>query len=54
MTPTASVSGLYFAHPDAKYFAIGRLGADQVATTRAASAFDRPTSTRMIPSLVAA
>jgi 5-methyltetrahydrofolate--homocysteine methyltransferase len=24
MTPTASVSGLYFAHPDAKYFAVGR------------------------------
>jgi 5-methyltetrahydrofolate--homocysteine methyltransferase len=24
MTPTASVSGLYFAHPDSKYFAVGR------------------------------
>ncbi|HUJ60238.1 MAG TPA: vitamin B12 dependent-methionine synthase activation domain-containing protein, partial [Kofleriaceae bacterium] len=24
MTPTASVSGLYFAHPDARYFAVGR------------------------------
>jgi 5-methyltetrahydrofolate--homocysteine methyltransferase len=24
MVPTASVSGLYFAHPDAKYFAVGR------------------------------
>jgi 5-methyltetrahydrofolate--homocysteine methyltransferase len=24
MTPTASVSGLYFAHPDAKYFSVGR------------------------------
>jgi 5-methyltetrahydrofolate--homocysteine methyltransferase len=31
MTPTASVSGLYFAHPDARYFAVGRLGADQLA-----------------------
>jgi 5-methyltetrahydrofolate--homocysteine methyltransferase len=24
------VSGLYFGHPDAKYFAVGRLGRDQV------------------------
>jgi 5-methyltetrahydrofolate--homocysteine methyltransferase len=31
MTPAASVSGLYFAHPQARYFNIGRLGADQVA-----------------------
>jgi len=31
MTPAASVSGLYFSHPQAKYFAIQRVGADQVA-----------------------
>ena len=31
MTPAASVSGLYFASPHARYFAVGRLGADQVA-----------------------
>jgi 5-methyltetrahydrofolate--homocysteine methyltransferase len=30
MTPTASVSGLYFAHPGARYFAVGRLGKDQI------------------------
>jgi 5-methyltetrahydrofolate--homocysteine methyltransferase len=30
MTPAASVSGLYFAHPDATYFSVGRIGADQV------------------------
>ena len=30
MTPAASVSGLYFAHPQAKYFVIQRVGADQV------------------------
>jgi 5-methyltetrahydrofolate--homocysteine methyltransferase len=28
--PPASVSGLYFAHPEAKYFAVGRLAKDQV------------------------
>ena len=30
MTPAASVSGLYFAHPDARYFTVGRLGRDQI------------------------
>ena len=30
MTPAASVSGLYFAHPQAAYFTVGRVGADQV------------------------
>ena len=30
MTPAASVSGLYFAHPQSKYFVIQRIGADQV------------------------
>jgi 5-methyltetrahydrofolate--homocysteine methyltransferase len=30
MTPAAAVSGLYFGHPDSKYFAVGRLARDQV------------------------
>ena len=30
MTPAASVSGLYFAHPAARYFAVDRLTRDQV------------------------
>ena len=30
MTPPASVSGLYLAHPDARYFMVGRIGRDQV------------------------
>jgi len=30
MWPGASVSGLYFAHPEAKYFAVGKLDRDQV------------------------
>ena len=29
-TPAASVSGLYFGHPSARYFSIGRVGRDQV------------------------
>ena len=35
MTPAASVSGLYFAHPQARYFSVGRVGEDQVAELRA-------------------
>jgi 5-methyltetrahydrofolate--homocysteine methyltransferase len=30
MWPAASVSGFYFAHPGAKYFAVGKIGKDQV------------------------
>jgi 5-methyltetrahydrofolate--homocysteine methyltransferase len=30
MTPAASVSGLYFSHPQAKYFNVGRVGRDQL------------------------
>ena len=26
MTPAASVSGLYFVHPEARYFSVGRVG----------------------------
>ncbi len=30
MTPAASVSGLYFAHPESVYFSVGRIERDQV------------------------
>jgi 5-methyltetrahydrofolate--homocysteine methyltransferase len=30
MWPGSSVSGLYFAHPDSKYFAVGKLDRDQI------------------------
>jgi 5-methyltetrahydrofolate--homocysteine methyltransferase len=30
MTPAAAVSGIYLAHPLARYFSVGRLGQDQV------------------------
>ena len=30
MLPAASVSGLYFSHPQAKYFNVGRIGRDQL------------------------
>jgi 5-methyltetrahydrofolate--homocysteine methyltransferase len=31
MTPAASVSGFYLAHPQSTYFNVGRIGADQVS-----------------------
>ncbi|MEZ5317321.1 MAG: vitamin B12 dependent-methionine synthase activation domain-containing protein, partial [Vicinamibacterales bacterium] len=30
MQPGASVSGLYFSHPEARYFNVGRIGRDQL------------------------
>jgi 5-methyltetrahydrofolate--homocysteine methyltransferase len=30
MAPAASVSGLYVAHPQSRYFAVGRIGRDQL------------------------
>jgi 5-methyltetrahydrofolate--homocysteine methyltransferase len=30
MYPAAAVSGFYFSHPEAKYFAVGKIGRDQV------------------------
>jgi 5-methyltetrahydrofolate--homocysteine methyltransferase len=29
MHPGSSVSGLYFSHPDSKYFGVGQIGRDQ-------------------------
>ena len=30
MLPAASVSGFYFSHPESGYFAVGKVGLDQV------------------------
>ena len=35
MTPASSVSGWYFSHPDARYFATGKIGRDQVESLAA-------------------
>ena len=35
MWPGSSVSGLYFAHPEAKYFSVGKIDRDQVADYQA-------------------
>ena len=40
MHPGASVSGLYFAHPEAKYFAVGKIERDQVRDYAARKGLD--------------
>lgn len=30
MLPAASVSGFYLAHPDSRYFSVGKIGQDQL------------------------
>ena len=30
MWPGSSVSGIYFAHPESRYFSLGKIGPDQV------------------------
>jgi len=37
MTPAASVSGFYIAHPEAQYFNVGKIGEDQVQDLAARS-----------------
>jgi len=39
MWPGSSVSGLYFAHPEAKYFSLGKIDRDQVADYAARKGF---------------
>ncbi|TWB36186.1 methionine synthase [Nitrospirillum viridazoti] len=48
MTPTAAVSGLYFAHPDAKYFGLGKVERDQVADYAARKGMDMATMERWL------
>ena len=40
MTPAASVSGFYLAHPDATYFNVGKIGEDQVRDVAQRSGMD--------------
>ena len=48
MLPAASVSGLYFAHPEARYFTVGRIGRDQVARYAERKGLDVPTVERWL------
>ena len=48
MTPTSSVSGLYFSHPAASYFGVGKLGRDQVADYARRKGWDMETAERWL------
>jgi 5-methyltetrahydrofolate--homocysteine methyltransferase len=48
MFPTASVSGYYFAHPESKYFGIGRIGQDQIEQLAALKGIDIQTATKYL------
>jgi len=48
MTPAASVSGFYLAHPEATYFNVGRIGDDQLADWAAREALDEAAARRLL------
>ncbi|HYE51521.1 MAG TPA: vitamin B12 dependent-methionine synthase activation domain-containing protein, partial [Azospirillaceae bacterium] len=52
MYPTAAVSGFYFAHPEAKYFGVGKIERDQVADYARRKGMDLATMERwLMPNL---
>ncbi len=48
MNPPASVSGLYFAHPDSHYFALGKIEKDQVEDYARRKGWDLRTAERWL------
>jgi 5-methyltetrahydrofolate--homocysteine methyltransferase len=48
MTPAAAVSGWYFAHPQSRYFGVGKIGKDQVADYAVRKGMDLPTMERWL------
>jgi 5-methyltetrahydrofolate--homocysteine methyltransferase len=52
MYPASSVSGLYFSHPDSKYFGVGMLSREQIADYAKRKGFDLATMEKwMAPNL---
>jgi 5-methyltetrahydrofolate--homocysteine methyltransferase len=52
MTPPASVSGLYFAHPQAHYFGVGKIERDQVEDYAARKGWEVKTAERWLGPLL--
>jgi 5-methyltetrahydrofolate--homocysteine methyltransferase len=52
MTPAASVSGFYIAHPDATYFNVGKIGDDQLQDWARRAALDADVVRRSLASLL--
>jgi 5-methyltetrahydrofolate--homocysteine methyltransferase len=52
MTPAASVSGFYIAHPESTYFNVGRIGDDQLKAWADAEGRDRDAAARALAALL--
>ena len=52
MTPAASVSGFYLAHPEAAYFNVGKIGEDQIEDWASRSAQDAAQVRRSLAALI--
>ncbi len=48
MLPMASVSGFYFSHPNARYFAVAKFGADQLEDYAARKGWDEATARKWL------
>jgi 5-methyltetrahydrofolate--homocysteine methyltransferase len=53
MNPPASVSGLYFSHPKAHYFGVGKIDRDQVADYAARKGWELATAERWLSPILA-
>jgi 5-methyltetrahydrofolate--homocysteine methyltransferase len=53
MQPGASVCGLYFAHPDAHYFGVGKIDRDQVSDYARRKGWDMSTAERWLSPILA-
>jgi 5-methyltetrahydrofolate--homocysteine methyltransferase len=53
MTPPSSVSGLYFAHPEAEYFGVGKIDRDQVEDYARRKGWDLATAERWLAPILA-
>lgn len=53
MQPGASVSGLYFGHPDSHYFGTGKIGRDQVADYAKRKGWDLQTAEKWLAPILA-
>jgi 5-methyltetrahydrofolate--homocysteine methyltransferase len=53
MWPGSSVSGLYLAHPDARYFAVGRIQRDQVESYASRKGLTVADTERLLGSILA-
>ncbi len=52
MLPAASVSGWYFGHPESKYFGLGKIGLDQVASIAERKGLEKSKMERWLSSVI--